>query len=212
MKFRHKCWVWLTLEETDRGWIQKSILVLSKTPLFNYLLFKLSITTDVYFNQKDFEQTQILKEFYESANSYSISKIGYSEFITSNTLNSFVQLLGSNLLTLLKMIILEKKIIVFSEKPSVISQFMIAILTLFPGWILFKFNEGKKIKDYNRSISQFGFPLKLFNKKTLLLPAASIRDLKKLEKMDGYFIGTTNSIFLKTTKLKVSEGYVKLIM
>lgn len=153
---------------------------------------KLNITTHVYFNQNDFEQIDILKEFYDDANSHSVDNIEYTDFLSNDHLEDFLKFLGPNLLTLLKMIMLEKKIIIFSEQSSKVSQFMIAILALMPAIILFKFNDAKHIKTYNKAINRYGFPLKIFNQKTLLLLSASIRDLKKLEKVDGYFVGTTN--------------------
>ena len=52
-------------EETqDRGFVQKSVLVLSKVPIFNLIRVKLNPTTHVYFNQKDFSQTEVLHDFY----------------------------------------------------------------------------------------------------------------------------------------------------
>jgi len=187
----------------DRGYVQKSVLVLSKVPLFNYILVKLNITTHVYFNQKNFQETLILEEFYNNANTHSVDKLTYTDFITTNNyLEKFCKFLGSNLLTLLKAIMLEKKIVVFSEKSSTVSQFIISILSLFPGCVLFKFDQNEVVKAYSTSINKLGFPLKLFNKKTQLLPSASIRDLKKLEKLNGYFIGTTNLFFMQNTTLK----------
>lgn len=78
----------------------------------------------------------------------------------------------------MKMILLEKKIIVFSDKASKVSQFMIGMLSLFPGSILFKYNEHEEVKTFTKGINKYGLPLKKFNNRTLLLPAASIRDLK----------------------------------
>jgi hypothetical protein len=101
--------------------------------------------------------------------------------------------MGSNLMSLIKMLLLEKRIVVFSETASKVSQFIISILTLFPGSLLFKYDQGRQIKSYLKSINKVGLPLKLFNDKTLLLPSASIRDLKLLQNAEGYFIGTTNS-------------------
>lgn len=67
---------------------------------------------------------------------------------------------------------------------------------------MFKFNQNSNIQGYNKAVNKLGLPLKIFNSKTLLLPAASIRDLKRLEKLDGYLIGTTNSFFLQNPTLK----------
>jgi len=73
---------------------------------------------------------------------------------------------------------------------------------LIPGSILFNFNQGNQINDYVNAINKYGLPLKIFNKKTLLLPAASITDLKTLQKAEGYFIGTTNSFLTQNSSIK----------
>lgn len=177
-------------------------MVLSKIPLFCYLSVKLSITTHVYFNQKNFKETQLLQEFYRSANKLSSEGLSYSDFISNIDIKEVTGFLGSNLFSLMKLIMLEKKIIVFSEKASLVSQFIIGILTLFPGCTLFCHQEGSQIKDYLNSINRLGLPLKIFNTKNLFLAAASIRDLKKLEKAQGYFIGTTNTFLPQNSMLK----------
>lgn len=178
------------------------MLVLSKIPLFSFILTKLNITTHVYFNQKNFKETEILKEFYQNANHHSNEALSYSDFISNFNMTEITNFLGSNLLSLIKMMLLEKKIICFSETASSVSQFIIGILTLLPGGILFNYNENQQINDYVKCINRLGLPLKIFNNKTLLLPAASIRDLKRLEKADGYFIGTTNSFLPQNAALK----------
>ena len=189
------------------------MIVLSKIPLFNYILTKLSITTHVYFEQNDFKDTGILQEFFENANSYLKKEVteegivlknslSYPDFISNMDVNSITDFLGTDLFSLLKMMILEKKIIIFSETASRVSQFIIALLTLIPGSILFNYNQGNQIQAYVKSINKYGLPLKIFNKKTLLLPSASIKDLKTLQKTEGYFIGTTNSFLTQNSSIK----------
>jgi hypothetical protein len=182
--------------------VQKTVLVLSKVPLFSYLLTKLNITTHVYFNQKNFKDIEILREFYKSANGFSKNSISYSDFISNIKINEITKFLGSNLLSLIKLLLLEKKVIAFSETASLVSEFMVGIISLLPGNILFNYTEGREIHYFLESINRLGLPLKIFNNKTLLLLSASILDLKKLEKAEGYFVGTTNSFLPQNASLK----------
>lgn len=194
-----------------RGYVQKSVIVLSKIPLFNYILTKLNITTHVYFEQKNFKDIEILKEFYKNANLYlrkhmksgseDNNSLSYPDFISNIDIDKIAGFLGSDILSLIKMMILEKKIIIFSETASKVSQFIISLLSLIPGSILFNFNQGSQIEDYVKAINRYGLPLKIFNKKTLLLPTASITDLKILQKVEGYFIGTTNSFLTQNSSI-----------
>lgn len=94
---------------------------------------KINITTHVYFNQKNFDDTKLLLEFYENANNHLTENIEYSDFITNSKTESFVAQYGGNILTLLKMILLEKKVVIYSKSAGKVSQFIIGILTLFPG-------------------------------------------------------------------------------
>lgn len=189
--------------------------MLSKIPLFNYILTKLNITTHVYFDQKNFKDTQILREFYENANSHIkkqindekgntkvIKSLSYPDFISNVDVDSIAGFLESDLLSVIKLMILEKKIIVFSEVASRVSQFIIGLITLLPGSILFNYTQGEEIKQYLKAINRYGLPLKIFNKKTSFLPAASITDLKTLQKTEGYFIGTTNSFLTQNSSIK----------
>lgn len=69
-------------EKISRSFVQKSVCVLSRVPNFGTMMVKLFPTTHAYFNQKDFENTGILEEFWQSVNQFSSLSIEYSDFYT----------------------------------------------------------------------------------------------------------------------------------
>lgn len=54
--------------EVTRGTVQKSVVVLSKLPLFGLINVKLQLITHAYFAERDFSKINILKDFFNSLN------------------------------------------------------------------------------------------------------------------------------------------------
>jgi hypothetical protein len=81
-------------------------------------MIKLLPTTHAYFCQKNFSDTKILEEFYGSINQSMTSQIKYSDFYTGFEMKRIVLFMRQNLLTIMKLILLEGKIMVFSQKAS----------------------------------------------------------------------------------------------
>jgi hypothetical protein len=105
-------------KNVSRSFVQKSVCVLSRIPIFATLMIKLLPTTHAYFCQKNFSDTKILEEFYGSINQSMTSQIKYSDFYTGFEMKRIVLFMRQNLLTIMKLILLEGKIMVFSQKAS----------------------------------------------------------------------------------------------
>jgi len=200
--FRRQCLCYpklLFLVTSSQNWISPLMYTSIKKILRILKYYKISIKVPIYY------QAWVLfinQQKWDSEWEKPRDLINYGDFISNIPIGEVTKFLGSNLLTLIKMILLEKKILVFSDNTSSLSQFMVGIISLLPGNILFNYWNGKEIKNYLRSINRLGLPLKVFNNKTQLLLSASILDLKKLEKAEGYFVGTTNSFLAQNAALK----------
>lgn len=96
-------------------------------------MLKLYPTTHAYFEQKDFTDTTILKDFYDAMNQFGVPKIEYADFYTGLDLKRIVIYMKQNLLTVLKLMLLEGKIAVFSNKASKVSTFVLTLFSLLPG-------------------------------------------------------------------------------
>ena len=67
-------------ESVSRSYVQKSVVLLSRVPVFGMLLAKLQPSTHAYFNQLNFSDTEILVQFYNNVNEFGSNKIEYSDF------------------------------------------------------------------------------------------------------------------------------------
>jgi hypothetical protein len=81
---------------------------------------------------------------YTDANSKGKGKVkDYSEFYAGLNLKNILLLPNFNVLTLIKMVMLECRIIVYSSISSRVSNFVYSTLAYFPGNISFKYKNSE---------------------------------------------------------------------
>ena len=186
-------------EENTRFSIQKSICIISLLPFYSSLFSKLSICVEAYFNQESLQDKQIISEIYNNYRfdekmSYNISEMNFT--FAARKLLSFTK---EKIFMILKMILLEKKILVFSTVSGNVCSFIYNLISLIPGQILFNFKKSIPIINYLRNLEMYGFPLKIFNEKYKLFPLVTLFDIDKIESKNiNYLMGTTNQLILDT--------------
>lgn len=136
--------------------MQKAVVVLTKVPIYGELRAKLQPTTLALFEQKNFKDTKILEDLYKHANSFGLGRVkDYSEFLTGIDLKPAVLLpnfnvrvlfkltpyLSFQILSVLKIMMMEGRIVVYSQTSSKVSNFLYSLLALFPGAIAFNYAE-----------------------------------------------------------------------
>ena len=187
-----------TLENT-RFSIQKSICIISLLPFYSSLFSKLSICVEAYFNQESLQDKQIISEIYNNYRfdahmNYNISEMNF--IFATRKLLCFTK---DKIFMILKMILLEKKILVFSTVSGNVCSFIYNLISLIPGQILFNFKKSVPIMNYLKNLEMYGFPLKIFNENYKLFPLVTLFDIDKIEsKYKNYLIGTTNQLLLDT--------------
>lgn len=190
-----------SFQENIRGCIQKSICIVSTLPFFrNFNIYNsyFSILTsqmNLYMNQKSLNDKTALNEIFIKLK----SDITYNKKLILNIKKSFF-ILKEDLLIILKLIILEKKIIFYSQTPSKVSFLILSLLSIFPGYFI----DIKSNFD-----EQNGTPFKIFHDKYLIFPLFTLYDVDfLLEKINNvsinYLIGITNNIITKNKNLKYS--------
>ena len=189
-------------QENIRGCIQKSICIVSTVPLFgNILIYENYIThlskqMTLYMNQKSLNDKTVLIEIYNKLK----NEFQKERQWLLNIRKAF-SILKDDLLIILKLIILEKRIIIFSQIPSNVSLLIMTLLSIFPG----NYSNGKLCFD-----EQNGAPFKIFYEKYLIYPLFTLFDLDSLlEKINNdneinFLIGTTNNLILNNKKLNYS--------
>ena len=187
-------------QENIRGCIQKSICIVSTLPIFGniniYQNYYTHLSTQMvkYMNQKSLNDKSVLNDIYNK-----LLNDFHQEKKWLFNIRKMILLLKDDVLIILKLILLEKRIIVFSQIPSNASLLIMTILSLFPG----NYSSGRAFFD-----NQNGTPFKLFSEKYLIYPLFTLFDLDSLlEKIKNnndinFLIGTTNKLIIENKNIE----------
>ena len=190
-------------QENERNCIQKALCVVSTIPLFgNSIIYQNFYTQlvnkmDSFMSQQSLNDKSDLEKLYNSL--ININDTENNKWMFN--LRKLYCFLKEDIFTLIKLILLEKRIIVYSQIPSNVSMFIMSLLSLLPGEI-----SQKLLKAH----SQNGMPFKVFHDKYLIYPLFSLFDLDPLlskistNKNINFFIGTTNSMVSNSKKIVYS--------
>eukprot|EP01135_Chromosphaera_perkinsii_P003047 Nk52_evm29s233 gene=Nk52_evmTU29s233 len=207
--------------EVTRNHVQKSVCVLCRLPLFALLKARLEVCTDAFFAQRDFSKSGLLQEFYESlCHSFSATPPSLSMLYMDIPIREWVLRFRHKLLSLVKLLLLEKRVVVFgSDRIGDIGGLIVGLLSLFPGMLEegLLFLHGKKSGDklvsqshcssfapLNREEQErlernriCGLPFLLFSKEYVLHPYLCLQHLDVLKDKGtlSYLIGASNSLF-----------------
>ena len=188
-------------QKNERNCIQKALCIVSTIPLFgNSIIYQnfyshLISQMDTFMSQKSLNDKTNLDILYN--NITNIKDMDKNKWIFN--LRKMYCFLKEDIFILIKLILLEKRIIVYSQIPSNVSMFIIALMSLIPGEI----SQGL-LKSY----SQNGMPFRIFHDKYLIYPLFSLFDLDPLllkiknnNKNINFIIGTTNKMVSNSNKI-----------
>ena len=194
-------------EEMNRNFIQKAIVVVSNLPFYGIIASRMQPTTQAYFEQKNFTNTDIISDTFISLQSnlricsFGDLSIGFSTRILLHHFKEKVMMIW-------KLLLLQGRIIVFSKKASQVSSIIYSLISLYPGQLCF--DSFQYCPEYLKHLEIFGLPLNIFNEDFAFYPYFSLFQLAELEK-PGCLIGCTNQmaaphavINLETMKIKFS--------
>lgn len=205
-------------KDVTRSTVQKAIVVVSREPIFGQIRDKLSIVTNAYFLQHDFTDKQILVSLYD--NLKVLYKPSTNEDISESENRLYIGLclrkvlhdFKKDVLTLLKAIILEKKIIFYGSNVEYLCNLQFGLISLIPGLLLDLIDSGSPItyKDESKitratsfkssdrkSVLQFlGLPLQIFQKGGLFSPYTPLQQVDDInsDKTKFFVIGSSNSL------------------
>ncbi|KAH3901954.1 uncharacterized protein SCODWIG_02104 [Saccharomycodes ludwigii] len=214
------------INKTDdiiRSTVQKSCVVIAKEPIFGQIKDKLSIVTNVYFEQKDFSDKSLLDSLYENLSSTYTATATNENFTLINTpktplylglcLRRIVMDFQKDMLTILKAILLEKKICFFGNDVEKMCNLQFGFISLIPDLLsnlhdcgsplLNKNVEHLKIVDHfkssdKKSIWKFlGYPLQIFGKGGMFSPYTPLQQMDDvINNTAFYMMGTSNGLYL----------------
>ena len=134
-----------------------------------------------------------------------MSSINVNEILASFSLKKLLSLTKEKIFSIIKLIMLEKKILVYSHISNNVCSFIFSFLSLFPCNAFFNLDyNGTGSKFYRQCYKPYGLPLKFLNSNSVLYSLMTLYDIGYLEKenIKSYFIGTTNPIFMNYKKLE----------
>ena len=180
----------------NRNFVQKALVVIANLPFYGQIASRMQATTQVYFEQKNFGNTQIIADAFQSLQT-TLASCGVGDLSIGFSTRMLIHHFKEKVMVLWKLILLQGRIIVFSKKASQISSVIYALLSLFPGQLCF--GEFQYCEEFLRHLDTYGLPLEIFDENYALHPYFSIFQLAELEK-PGYFIGCTNQMIMEHPK------------
>ncbi|KFH67426.1 hypothetical protein MVEG_06158 [Podila verticillata NRRL 6337] len=203
-------------DDVTRSSVQKAVVVLATQPIFGVLRQRLAVVTAAWFGQKDFTQTDILSQFYDSLNATLSDNIPDSAFLMGTSLRELVKKFKYKVLVLLKLLLLEKRVIFFGYPVETLCTYQYSLMSLVPGLLKDLQDTGSPLLDsqelYMQSMSKtpahstekqelfkyLGLPLHIFGEGSFFQPYLPLQQIDILQdpRTRSYIIGTTNAIFL----------------
>ena len=186
-------------QKNERNCIQKALCIISTIPLFgNSIIYQNFFTQlinqmDTFMSQDSLNDKTNLDILYNSL--FKINDTKNNKWMFN--LRKIYCYLKEDIFILIKLLLLEKRIIVYSQIPSNASLFIMSLISLLPGEI----SQGL-LEAYDQN----GMPLKIFHDKFLIYPLFSLFDLDmllskiKTNKNINFLIGTTNTMVLNSNK------------
>lgn len=129
---------------------------------------KAKFLVDAYFatgeNQFD---NDLLIQFFNNLN----LKISFDTIREGLEIKNITQTLKSNILRIIKMMLLRKKIIFYGSPASLVSKTIVSIISLIPGAL-----ENKLLQLPN-TLTKFGLPFELFDENYIIHPYLPIQNV-----------------------------------
>ena len=192
-----------SFQENVRECIQKAICIISLKPIFIHKILYQHFYThlknemDSFMAQKSLNDKSKLDNLYKTLSQDIIIFDSNNEEWGFNIRKLFC-FLKNDIFNIIKLILCEQNILVFSQIPSNVSLFIITLLYILPAEI------SQILSNYEY---QNASPFKLFHKDYLIYPLFCLFDLtpliEKMKKNDNlhYICGTTNFLVAKSKEI-----------
>ncbi|CAO3609522.1 unnamed protein product [Cunninghamella blakesleeana] len=201
--------------DITRSIVQKAVVVLARQPIFGPLRQKLAVITGAWFNQKDFTQLGILYNLYNNLTNTIRGPIDDSTLYMGTSLRELLHKFKAKTLILLKLLLLERKILFYGYPVERLCTFEYSLISLIPGLLRslqdsgapdldvslkdLRQTEPKELENGNKNslLRYMGLPLRVFEKGSFFQPYLPLQQIDMLSSnvSKSYVAGTTNQIF-----------------
>lgn len=195
-----------------RGSVQKSIVLLCRRPLFGVLADRLVPAVRAYFEQADFASTDVLASLYHSLN-VSLCRPSLNDAPTlfhGLDLRAVLRKLGPQTLAVLKLIMLERRVIIYSQPVHHASNAVVALASVFAG-ALDSIAPAMEPLDHGPDTAALGLPLALFGRSDRLIlqpyaPLPLVSELIPNTSRNACLIGTSHNVGLLLSSAAASAA------
>ncbi|KAI0561817.1 Transport protein Avl9 [Gracilaria domingensis] len=194
-----------------RGSVQKSVVLLCRKPLFGVLSDRLVPAVRAYFDQADFARTGVLSSLYHSLNvSLSRPSLNHADTLFHGLdLRAILSRLGPQMLAVIKLILLERRVVIYSQPVQHASNAVIALASIFPGAL----DSISPTMPPLEAAEKYGagFPLPLFSAqgRTVLQPHAPLPLISELipnNMSNACLLGTSHNVGLLLSSTAASAA------
>lgn len=210
-------------KDIKRSIVQKALVIINKKkPIFTKIKDKLSIITKSYFLQDNLSNFDVFNNLFENLNN-EVNFNDNEEFFINLNLKQSLLKFKSNLLIIFKSLLLEKKIMIYSNnKLELLTKFQNNLISLIPNLIDNLVYSGCQLSDFEENsggrlskptslntenrdsmLNFFGLPLKIFNTKgSFWNPYLPLQQINQLNFPDteSFMIGCSNLLFVNQLK------------
>ncbi|KIR51864.1 cytoplasmic protein [Cryptococcus gattii Ru294] len=194
--------------DVTRSMVQKAVVVIASHPIFGVIRDRLGVVTRAYFAQRDFGETTILEDFYTSLETSLEGKSGEEAIYMGTSLRELVHKFRHRTLVLLKMLMLQKRIMLFGYPVEKLCTYQYSLVSLVPGLLLNLRDSGSPALDQKTSkvrptslrtsdrtslLRFMGLPLRIFSHDAFFQPYMPLQQMDMLA-AKSWLVGTTNQI------------------
>ncbi|KAJ9069668.1 hypothetical protein DSO57_1016144 [Entomophthora muscae] len=199
-------------KDMSRTFIQKAIVVIARMPAIGPICEKLSQVTEAYFNQLDFSDLTIFKDFYSSLMNLMGKGIPDDLFYSGLPLPQFVTLFQEKSLVLVKLLLLQRKVLFYGTTMEKVGKFQFSLLCLIGDISRFLNHSGDpsaehlELMENNQALSTStsiqemvsGFNPPIFGKGCAFQPCLTLQQIDLFMSspdVRSFLIGSTNQLF-----------------
>lgn len=201
--------------DVTRSTVHKSVVVIARKPIFGPIREKLAVITRAFFQQGDFRDVSLIDNLYDNLNQLFSVKLDENVLYVGMSLRELIYRLRSNVLVLLKALLLEKKMIFYSKSTEVLCASQFSLISLVPALLdhledcssplLSKFEHTVKKPTSLRSsdrkslLAFMGLPLQPFAEGGMFNPYVPLQQFNELKAPETkyFLVGSTNSLLIE---------------
>ncbi|KNC78531.1 hypothetical protein SARC_09045 [Sphaeroforma arctica JP610] len=207
--------------DVTRSYVQKSVVFMSRIPVYGLLSTKLNVFSDVLFAQRDFTSIDMLKQCYHQVNNGTkVAALLDDPAETSMaSLRSLVKKFRYKLLVLVKLLLLEKRVLTHGSPVRDLCSGLVALVALVPDLFASgldgvcelehtafhkEYFTEKDTDSFEQKLhKRLGLPFVPFSKDCLFQPYLTLQDadLIYIGNARSFLVGTTNALLLSHNKI-----------